>query len=121
MGVPCDQCRLRRVRCTGSLPCDKCIRAGLHCKYEYVPKRRGPKHGVGKVIAQLKSLDGGGSDKNVDGNVDHNFAHSPGLGLGLSPPGSATSAASVVSSPPRYVHAISNLSSMIHCDTIHSS
>ncbi|KAH8819840.1 hypothetical protein F5884DRAFT_761979, partial [Xylogone sp. PMI_703] len=55
--VPCDQCRRRRVRCNsdGSTPCDKCISAGLRCKHEYVPKRRGPKRGVGKVIAQLKS------------------------------------------------------------------
>lgn len=59
MRVPCDQCRRRRVRCNsdGTAPCDKCISAGLRCKHEYVPKRRGPKRGVGKVIAQLKSQD----------------------------------------------------------------
>ncbi len=54
MRVPCDQCRRRRVRCNGESPCDRCLSAGLRCLHEYVPKRRGPKKGVGKVIAELK-------------------------------------------------------------------
>ncbi|KFY01294.1 hypothetical protein V490_00985 [Pseudogymnoascus sp. VKM F-3557] len=51
---PCDQCRRRRIRCSGSSPCDRCISADLNCKHDYIPKRRGPKKGVGKVIAQLR-------------------------------------------------------------------
>ncbi|KFY76947.1 hypothetical protein V498_09472 [Pseudogymnoascus sp. VKM F-4517 (FW-2822)] len=53
--VPCDICRQRRVRCAGGLPCTNCLRIGLDCKYEYVPKRRGPSSGSGKRIAALKA------------------------------------------------------------------
>jgi hypothetical protein len=116
MGVPCDQCRHRRVRCTGSLPCDKCVGADLRCRYEYVPKRRGPKHGVGKVIAQLKSLDAE-QDKNVNSDVNHDRTGSPVVDLSSPTLTSTTEPASLLS---RYVHDKLNLPSMIPAGAIQS-
>ena len=58
--IPCDQCRRRRIRCNGASPCDRCTTTGLNCSREYMPKRRGPKKGAGKVISQLESLQKGG-------------------------------------------------------------
>ncbi|KAL2814238.1 hypothetical protein BDW59DRAFT_176519 [Aspergillus cavernicola] len=52
--VPCDPCRQRRVRCDGLLPCASCQRSQLACRREYARKRRGRKHGSGKVIAALR-------------------------------------------------------------------
>lgn len=53
--IPCDQCRERRVRCDGLLPCNTCQHTGLACKREYVRKQRGPKSGRGKKIEALRA------------------------------------------------------------------
>ncbi|BCS26789.1 Zn(II)2Cys6 transcription factor [Aspergillus puulaauensis] len=52
--IPCDQCRARRVRCDGLLPCSPCQHTRLACKREYVRKQRGPKGGSGKKIEELR-------------------------------------------------------------------
>ncbi|KAL7747515.1 hypothetical protein RI367_007107 [Sorochytrium milnesiophthora] len=40
----CANCRRRRLRCNGELPCRACIKLGLaaECTYEFIPKKRGP-------------------------------------------------------------------------------
>lgn len=53
--VRCDQCRQRRVRCDGAMPCAHCQRAKLTCKRDYIPKRQGRKVGSGQVIAALRA------------------------------------------------------------------
>src|ERR1700733_1631339 len=32
--LPCSICRRRRVRCSKTLPCDNCVRAGALCSYD---------------------------------------------------------------------------------------
>ncbi|KAK7949271.1 sucrose utilization protein SUC1 [Apiospora aurea] len=57
----CDHCRRRRIRCDGRSPCKHCEDASLNCKREHVPRKRGPKRGHGRVINELRALDGKGS------------------------------------------------------------
>ncbi|KAK8006008.1 C6 zinc finger domain containing protein [Apiospora marii] len=57
----CDHCRRRRIRCDGGSPCKHCEDASLNCKREHVPRKRGPKRGHGRVINELRALDGKGS------------------------------------------------------------
>lgn len=56
----CDACSLRKVRCTGSLPCPNCSKAGFKCSFKKTPRKSGPKgprHATrARVSAQLQSL-----------------------------------------------------------------
>lgn len=52
--LPCDACRRRKVKCSKSEPCDRCVSAGLRCTREIARKKRGPKKGSGSVIAKLR-------------------------------------------------------------------
>ncbi|KAK8025224.1 C6 zinc finger domain containing protein [Apiospora arundinis] len=56
----CDHCRRRRIRCDGRSPCKHCEDAALSCKREHIPRKRGPKRGHGRVINELRALDGKG-------------------------------------------------------------
>ncbi|KAL3445820.1 fungal-specific transcription factor domain-containing protein [Aspergillus insuetus] len=38
----CDRCKTRKIRCTGTLPCDTCVRIGTDCAYA-APYSRGRK------------------------------------------------------------------------------
>ena len=38
----CDPCRLRKVRCGGSEPCDSCLQRSTRCTYLHVPKKKEP-------------------------------------------------------------------------------
>jgi hypothetical protein len=45
----CDACKVRKSRCTGTIPCHRCSRSSIPCKYDS-PHRRGqpsspPRHG----------------------------------------------------------------------------
>lgn len=52
--LPCDACRRRKVKCSKSEPCDRCLSAGLRCTRDIARKKRGPKKGSGSVIAKLR-------------------------------------------------------------------
>lgn len=56
----CDACSLRKVRCTGSLPCSNCSNTGFKCSFAKTPKKSGPKgprHATrARVSAQLQRL-----------------------------------------------------------------
>ncbi|EXJ95393.1 hypothetical protein A1O1_00514 [Capronia coronata CBS 617.96] len=52
--LPCDACRRRKVKCSKSEPCDRCVSTGLRCTRDIVRKKRGPKKGSGSVIAKLR-------------------------------------------------------------------
>lgn len=56
----CDACSLRKVRCTGQLPCPNCARTGFKCSFAKQPRKSGPKGPRGTTYArvneQLKSL-----------------------------------------------------------------
>ncbi|KAK7978629.1 hypothetical protein PG988_006119 [Apiospora saccharicola] len=65
----CDHCRRRRIRCDGGSPCKHCEDASLNCKREHVPRKRGPKRGHGRVINELRALDGKGSAESDGANA----------------------------------------------------
>lgn len=52
--LPCDACRRRKVKCSKTEPCDRCVGAGLRCTRDIARKKRGPKKGSGSVIAKLR-------------------------------------------------------------------
>ncbi|KIV90079.1 hypothetical protein PV10_07421 [Exophiala mesophila] len=52
--LPCDACRRRKVKCSKSEPCDRCLSTGLRCTRDIARKKRGPKKGSGSVIAKLR-------------------------------------------------------------------
>ncbi|KAL6244937.1 hypothetical protein RBB50_008465 [Rhinocladiella similis] len=52
--LPCDACRKRKVKCSKTEPCERCVSAGLRCTREIARKKRGPKKGSGSVIAKLR-------------------------------------------------------------------
>jgi len=46
----CEACRKQRKRCTGTQPCQSCVRRGIECVFETLRKRRGPA-GAGETDA----------------------------------------------------------------------
>ena len=51
----CDQCSLKRSRCTGTACCSKCLELGLVCSYTRVVKKRGPPKKSAQKKAKLDS------------------------------------------------------------------
>jgi len=57
--VACLQCRSRKIRCDGAKPtCHNCGRRSSECKYDAVPKRRGPDKKPGARQRTVKKKDG---------------------------------------------------------------
>lgn len=54
--ISCDNCRRRKVKCSRSQPCSKCLEASLQCSYYTVPQRKGPKGRTARVLSTLPSL-----------------------------------------------------------------
>ncbi|KAK5279838.1 hypothetical protein LTR20_003288 [Exophiala xenobiotica] len=52
--LPCDACRRRKVKCSKTDPCHRCVSSGLRCSRDIARKKRGPKKGSGSVIARLR-------------------------------------------------------------------
>ncbi|KAH7120688.1 fungal-specific transcription factor domain-containing protein [Dactylonectria macrodidyma] len=50
----CDNCRYRKIKCDRGSPCKHCIAASLQCQYLHVIRRKGPRRGIGRRLAQLK-------------------------------------------------------------------
>ena len=50
----CDGCHRRKVRCSGGQPCRNCEQAALHCTYNAIPQKKGPKGSRAKVISELR-------------------------------------------------------------------
>ncbi|KEF50921.1 uncharacterized protein A1O9_13030 [Exophiala aquamarina CBS 119918] len=50
----CDACHRRKVRCSGSLPCNNCGQSGLQCTYLSIPQKKGPKGSRAKVISEIR-------------------------------------------------------------------
>ncbi|KZW00891.1 hypothetical protein EXIGLDRAFT_603573 [Exidia glandulosa HHB12029] len=56
--VACLQCRSRKIRCDGGKPtCHNCTRRSSECKYDAVPKRRGPDKKPGARQRTVKKKD----------------------------------------------------------------
>lgn len=56
--VACLQCRSRKIRCDGAKPtCHNCTRRSSECKYDAVPKRRGPDKKPGARQRTVKKKD----------------------------------------------------------------
>jgi hypothetical protein len=49
----CDHCKLRRIKCDGSLPCWRCVTSGLNCSFTQA-RKRGPKGAQSTVLLHLK-------------------------------------------------------------------
>ncbi|KAF4468289.1 fungal specific transcription factor domain-containing [Fusarium albosuccineum] len=62
----CDCCRYRKTKCDRQDPCENCTRSGLPCQYAHALRRKGPRRGQGRRLAQLRSAatDQTGLDKN---------------------------------------------------------
>lgn len=43
-----------QVRCNSHQPCENCSQAGLHCTYDAIPQKKGPKGSRAKVISELR-------------------------------------------------------------------
>ena len=39
----CDGCKIRKIKCTESSPCEGCLQAGIACTFVNYPKGRGPR------------------------------------------------------------------------------
>ncbi|KAL6399836.1 transcription activator amyR [Ilyonectria robusta] len=50
----CDNCRCRKIKCDRGSPCKHCVAASLRCQYLHVIRRKGPRRGIGRRLAQLK-------------------------------------------------------------------
>lgn len=40
---PCDGCSVRKVKCSGSRPCTRCVKKGIPCTNNRIKKKSGPK------------------------------------------------------------------------------
>lgn len=52
----CDACSLRKIRCTGQLPCPNCTKAGFKCSFQTRPRKSGPKGPRGATCARVNAL-----------------------------------------------------------------
>lgn len=59
----CDSCRFRKVKCDRGSPCHNCRDSALECRYRHAIRRRGPRRGVGRRLAQLKQGMAGEADQ----------------------------------------------------------
>lgn len=59
----CDSCRFRKVKCDRGDPCRNCRDSALDCRYRHAIRRRGPRRGVGRRLAQLKQGMAAGDDQ----------------------------------------------------------
>ncbi|KAF5663235.1 transcription activator amyR [Fusarium heterosporum] len=50
----CDGCHRRKVKCDGNQQCRNCENASLHCTYNAIPQKKGPKGSRAKVISELR-------------------------------------------------------------------
>ncbi|KAH7028995.1 uncharacterized protein B0I36DRAFT_363599 [Microdochium trichocladiopsis] len=59
-GLSCDNCRLRKVRCSREQPCGQCAHLDLRCLYTQAPRKRAnPVRG--RLIAQARGHSSGGA------------------------------------------------------------
>ncbi|KAH6982691.1 hypothetical protein EDB80DRAFT_251516 [Ilyonectria destructans] len=50
----CDSCRFRKTKCDRGIPCAACTAASIRCQYAQTLRRRGPRGGKGRRLAQLR-------------------------------------------------------------------
>ncbi|KAL4984316.1 hypothetical protein BDW68DRAFT_180750 [Aspergillus falconensis] len=65
----CDQCRLRKTRCSLSRPCELCVSLGFECTFLDPQKKRGPPARVKQIREQqeqLRALQASGGNSEVD-------------------------------------------------------
>ncbi|KAL2844034.1 hypothetical protein BJX68DRAFT_257290 [Aspergillus pseudodeflectus] len=72
----CDQCRLRKTRCSLSRPCAECIHTGLECTFLQPQKKRGP---PSRRVAQIRQ-------QQQEGQVAMSPNRSPSALSGIAPP-----------------------------------
>ena len=70
----CDACRVRKVRCSGALPCSQCAHLDLECVFPSAPVKRKPPV-RGRLVAQLKEK----------GKREHDLIHSSNVSTASSP------------------------------------
>ncbi|KAM5380847.1 hypothetical protein ACJZ2D_003371 [Fusarium nematophilum] len=51
----CDSCRYRKTKCDRGNPCGTCTRSDIPCRYAHAIRRKGPRRGQGRRLAQLRS------------------------------------------------------------------
>ncbi|KAL1892030.1 hypothetical protein Cpir12675_004719 [Ceratocystis pirilliformis] len=52
----CDGCKIRKVRCSGTPPCERCTRGGIACTFHKTQATRGPRNMRPKTLRQIQSL-----------------------------------------------------------------
>ncbi|KAJ0415653.1 fungal-specific transcription factor domain-containing protein [Aspergillus carlsbadensis] len=65
----CDRCKTRKIRCSGTLPCETCVRIGTGCAYA-APYSRGR-----KPPPPLRNVDGGSRDRLPQVTNEENGQH----------------------------------------------
>ncbi|KAK0745640.1 hypothetical protein B0T18DRAFT_326731 [Schizothecium vesticola] len=50
----CDACKIRKVRCTEGLPCERCTAIGIECTFNKTQSTRGPRSLRAKTIQQIR-------------------------------------------------------------------
>ncbi|KAI9216418.1 fungal-specific transcription factor domain-containing protein, partial [Blastocladiella britannica] len=74
VSVACDQCRRKKVKCNGGLPCENCRRGALACTYQAPKKRTTTKSGT--------AADGSTRGSELGDGHDHDDDHSSHPGGG---------------------------------------
>ncbi|KAK0653994.1 hypothetical protein QBC41DRAFT_288123 [Cercophora samala] len=51
----CDACKIRKVKCTETAPCQRCLTAGLDCTFNKTPSTRGPRTLRTRTLQQIQN------------------------------------------------------------------
>ncbi|CAP61579.1 uncharacterized protein PODANS_4_1830 [Podospora anserina S mat+] len=51
----CDACKIRKVKCTETAPCQRCLTAGLDCTFNKTQSTRGPRNLRTKTLQQIQN------------------------------------------------------------------
>lgn len=71
----CDSCSRKKNKCTGEMPCERCIRAGIDCRYSTKRKLGRPRTGTKKAPKGR----GGSGERGVAGSP---YKRGRGVGIG---------------------------------------
>ncbi|KAK4191024.1 major facilitator superfamily domain-containing protein [Podospora australis] len=51
----CDGCKIRKVKCTETTPCQRCVAAGIECTFNTTQSQRGPRSLRARTLQQIRN------------------------------------------------------------------
>ncbi|KAI1344200.1 hypothetical protein F5Y15DRAFT_105931 [Xylariaceae sp. FL0016] len=73
----CDACKVRKIKCSESLPCDRCVTSGLECTFNELPTKRGPRNLRPKTLQRISGSKSRSQDSSGEDDLPSAVLHEP--------------------------------------------